>query len=210
MQKTILYYLTENYSYQKYDDIRSFVSEICDENISKRTFMGATIFNSSKNFNIVFSQSIRNLHKKGLVELKYMCEVSDSYYYQFKKCKDKEPYENQPCEDCFYVKKHPFAELYIVDENCHFCYCSGSRGINSVKKRIHSVNITDNGKETIIKSLRTPKMIKEITEEVETRRKVLKDVYGNEITEEEIEIDMQTLFDETLKEKIKQKMESRE
>lgn len=162
LQKEILKYLNAErlrswrYDRKEYDEIRKNVSEMCDKGIEKKSYLGIDIFISSKSFNVVFSQSVRNLHRKGLIELEYKYEVPDEYYYYHKKCKGREPFEDNPCDDCFYIKKHPNAELFLVEKKCCFRYFTGERGKNKIKKRVHSIKLTGKGRKAL-KVHTTPK-----------------------------------------------------
>lgn len=81
LQKDILKYLIKTeYTHRTVKcgnrfRIMRFVAGIHDKNVKKRIILSEPWYTPSANFRAVFSQSIRNLHKKGLIELIYKYEI---------------------------------------------------------------------------------------------------------------------------------------
>jgi hypothetical protein len=136
-------------NWKTYFDLQCDICRKYDINVEERNFLGITIHHPSKNFCVVLSQSIRNLWHKGLIEPRFKFQTPNHYCYYHKKCDGREPYEKEPCEDCFYMKKHPDAELYSVDEKCCFMYAHGTKGEERRKVRIEKMKITEKGKQLI-------------------------------------------------------------
>jgi len=161
LQKDILIYLyrikgSKSYSHESdYDDVKFGVKRI---------------YNFEKDraeFGPIFSQSIRNMAKKGYVELQYKYETSDLKFYHRKKCKRIPPSDNTPCSDCPYIKTYDHFE-YSEEGGCYAYRNFGQRGRGAEwwpedeKKglRIHSIRITRDGEKLLFQKVLTPDVIK--------------------------------------------------
>ena len=108
LQKLILKYLNEYGEIPKYGYKRNKrayyrdVLDYCGAKLGKTYKLRGYPFD--KNFRSVFSQSIRNMAKKGLVELEYEHKRGKSF--QRRICKDRNPENGKPCKDCPYLKKY--------------------------------------------------------------------------------------------------------
>ena len=111
----------------------------------------------ARTFSSVFSQSIRNLGSKNLVELVYKYQLSKRFHHYIKRCEGKElmedMYKPKPCKDCIYREKYNFYDFWFNDEDCVFVTeKEGSPYLNEPwgkEKRIHSIKLIDKGKELI-------------------------------------------------------------
>ena len=158
LQKTILTYL-----YKDYKEGKRVHGGGCNYRILRYIISGG---NEETSFRSKFSRSIRNLEKKQLIDVRYCHQIQKTEYRQIKKCKGRKPEDNNPCENCFYVKKykhrlsHLGSHIQFIANNkyCGFFVIRGYCGRNVPKKRIREITITDRGVAAILKD---PEMMRD-------------------------------------------------
>ena len=139
--------------------------------------------NDRNSFRSKFSQSIRNLEKKQLIDVIYCHQIQKREYRQIKKCEGRKPEYGNPCEDCFYVKKYDHRlshfgfriEFIAGDDYCGFFFIKGYCGRDVPKKRIKEIKLTGKGRDTILKAVVTPEMRRDAEKDAKWRISQLKD-----------------------------------
>ena len=204
LQKEILSQLYKNKKKYKWKksmwryELMKDVASIYDTNKKDVTAQGFGITVPSDNFKIIFSQSLRNLYKKGLVKLIFCHEVPRLGFHRIKTCEGRSPKSDEPCDDCPYLEKFGCepGDFTVEDKTsgfydgkCYFMVQVGYSGKQGYKQRVHDVEITDKGKKALFRSCVTPKMIKETEKERSWYISQLKDL-GFDNREEDPTLDV--------------------
>ena len=162
LQKIILKKLyaheTKNSLHKDYFELMGEVGYEVGSAKLKEAILGIKLFRVSASFKVVFANSIRNLAKKGYVNLIYTCEKKETgvrYHTCNRKPKEYSDGEIEICKDCPILSKGYRIWRAFRDHKEGRCYfmitIRDRKGIPHKGSHIEEVALTEKGREYVLK-----------------------------------------------------------